>query len=79
MASSNQLPSYKSRLTQELDTAEQLARRNASLVHAITYQEAIAGIFSPPPPDEEATSDLAGAASSCIAAEAGIVEQSCMC
>jgi hypothetical protein len=32
-------------------------------VHAITYQEAIAGIFSPPPPDEEATSDLAGVGS----------------
>ncbi len=46
---------------QELEEAEAQAKRNAGLVHAMTYQEAIAGIFQPPPPDEHATSDLAGA------------------
>ena len=45
---------------QDLEEAEALAKRNAGLVHAITYQEATAGIFQPPPPDEQATSDLAG-------------------
>ena len=29
--------------------AEAEAARNSRLVHAITYQEAIAGIFKPPP------------------------------
>lgn len=48
---------------QELEDAEVQAKRNAGLVHAITYQEAIAGIFQPPPADEHATSDLAGACS----------------
>lgn len=45
---------------QELEDAEAQANRNAGLVHAITYQEAIAGIFSPPPSDEQATSNLSG-------------------
>ncbi|KAK9915918.1 hypothetical protein WJX75_005971 [Coccomyxa subellipsoidea] len=55
-------------IVKELEEAEAQAKRNASLVHAITYQEAIAGIFKPAPPDEQATSDLAGLTLNCVVA-----------
>ncbi|BDA44398.1 SPX domain-containing membrane protein At4g11810 [Coccomyxa sp. Obi] len=56
------------RIVKELEDAEAQAKRNAGLVHAITYQEAIAGIFQPPPPDEHCTSDLAGLVLNCLVA-----------
>jgi hypothetical protein len=55
---------------QEMEEAEALAQRNAGLVHAITYQEALAGVFEPPPPDEKATSDAAGLYLNCVGARA---------
>ena len=36
---------------QRMSEAEAEAARNSRLVHAITYQEALAGIFKPPPPE----------------------------
>ena len=39
---------------QRMSEAEAEAARNSRLVHAITYQEAIAGIFKPPPPEHRA-------------------------
>ena len=53
-----------------MEEAEALAQRNAGLVHAITYQEALAGVFEPPPPDEKATSDAAGLYLNCVGARA---------
>ena len=53
---------------QDMEEAEALAQRNAGLVHAITYQEALAGVFEPPPPDEKATSDAAGLYMNCVGA-----------
>ena len=46
--------------------AEAEAARNANLVHAITYQEAIAGIFKAPPSEHRA--DFMGLFLNCVVA-----------
>ncbi len=49
-----------------MQEAEADAARNANLVHAITYQEAIAGIFKPPPSEHRA--DFMGLFLNCVVA-----------
>ena len=49
-----------------MQEAEAEAARNARLVHAITYQEAIAGIFKPPPSEHRA--DFLGLFLNCVVA-----------
>ena len=51
-----------------MSEAERDAARNARLVHAITYQEAIAGIFKPPPAEHRA--DFMGLFLNCVVAGA---------
>ena len=51
---------------QRMQEAEADAARNANLVHAITYQEAIAGIFKPPPSEHRA--DFMGLFLNCVVA-----------
>ena len=63
---------------QDMEEAEALAQRNAGLVHAITYQEALAGVFEPPPPDEKATSDAAGLYMNCVGAPLARLRRLCI-
>ena len=51
-----------------MSEAERDAARNARLVHAVTYQEAIAGIFKPPPAEHRA--DFMGLFLNCVVAGA---------
>ncbi len=51
---------------QRMQEAEADAARNANLVHAITYQEAIAGIFKPAPLEHRA--DFMGLFLNCVVA-----------
>jgi len=53
-------------VVQRMQEAEAEAARNARLVHAITYQEAIAGIFKPPPSEHRA--DFLGLFLNCVVA-----------
>ena len=53
-----------------MQEAEADAARNANLVHAITYQEAIAGIFKPPPSQHRA--DFMGLFLNCVVAGEGL-------
>ncbi|CAL5218517.1 g204 [Coccomyxa viridis] len=54
------------RIMRRMQEAEADAARNANLVHAITYQEAIAGIFKPPPSEHRA--DFMGLFLNCVVA-----------
>ena len=51
-----------------MDLAQSLARRNAQLIHALTWAEAQAGIFSPAPADEHAVATTEGLALNCLSA-----------
>ena len=59
---------------QRMSEAEAEAARNSRLVHAITYQEAIAGIFKPPPPEHRA--NFMGLFLNCVVA--GLLRPHCM-
>ena len=59
---------------QRMSEAEAEAARNSRLVHAITYQEAIAGIFKPPPPEHRA--NFMGLFLNCVVA--GLLRLHCM-
>lgn len=54
------------RCLQRMGEAEAEAARNSNLVHAVTYQEALAGIFKPPPSEHRA--DFAGLFLNCVVA-----------